>query len=176
MLTALLVHRLGKRYEAGFQDCRATIVALRDVDLHVSFGELVAVVGPAGSGKTTLLRIVGGLLEPTEGSVFRSARVVFGSRPVDFQSQEEAVSQPAILVWDDAFDDRPVSELERLFACARQAGHAVLTSARSAEEPVRYGARIATIHGGLMVATADSQAVSSRRARIAEGINPRRPY
>ena len=175
MLTALLVHRLGKRFEAGFQDCRATIVALRDVDLHVAFGELVAVVGPSGSGKTTLLRIVGGLLEPTAGSVFRSAPVVLGARAVDFQSHEP-VGPPAILVWDDAFDTCAVSELERFLASARRAGHTVLTSARSAEEPLRYGARIVTIQRGLVVETADPRAVSSRRARIAEGINPRRAY
>ena len=79
MPAALLVHRLGKSFEAGFRDCRAKVVALRDIELDLSFGELASVVGPHGSGKTTLLRIIGGLLEPTVGSVFRSAPVVFGS-------------------------------------------------------------------------------------------------
>lgn len=176
MLTALLVHRLGKRFEAGFQNCRATTVALRDVDLQVCFAELVAVIGPSGSGKTTLLRIVGGLLEPTEGSVFRSAPVVLGARAVDFQSRQEPVGPPAILAWDNAFDECAVSELERFLESARRAGHAVLTSARSAEKPIRYGARIVTIHRGLVVEMADPRAVSGRRARIAEGINPRRAY
>ena len=36
-------------------------VALRDVDLAVAAGELVAVLGPSGSGKTTLLRAIAGL-------------------------------------------------------------------------------------------------------------------
>jgi putative ABC transport system ATP-binding protein len=48
--------------------------AVRDIDLTVDRGELVAVVGPSGSGKTTLLRLLGGLDRPTSGEVVFEGR------------------------------------------------------------------------------------------------------
>lgn len=43
--------------------------ALNNVSLAVASGEWVGLYGPNGSGKTTLLKILGGLLEPDEGTV-----------------------------------------------------------------------------------------------------------
>ena len=45
--------------------------ALRDIDLKVKDGELMALVGPSGCGKTTLLRIISGL-ETHQGENFSS--------------------------------------------------------------------------------------------------------
>ncbi|MCA3599223.1 MAG: ABC transporter ATP-binding protein [Methylobacterium sp.] len=41
--------------------------ALRDVDLDISEGEFIVLLGPSGSGKSTLLNILGGLDAPTSG-------------------------------------------------------------------------------------------------------------
>jgi len=44
------------------------LTVLREIDLHIEQGEMVAIMGPSGSGKTTLLNIVGCLDGPTDGS------------------------------------------------------------------------------------------------------------
>lgn len=48
--------------------------ALIDVDLDISGGELIVLLGPSGSGKSTLLNILGGLDRPSGGAIhFRGA-------------------------------------------------------------------------------------------------------
>jgi putative ABC transport system ATP-binding protein len=46
-----------------------TINALAGINLEISQGEFVSIVGPSGSGKSTLLHIIGGLDSPTRGSI-----------------------------------------------------------------------------------------------------------
>ena len=64
-MSFLELRRVSKSYGEG----AAEVHAIRDVDLAVERGSLVAVMGPSGSGKSTLLTIAGSLEEPTSGEV-----------------------------------------------------------------------------------------------------------
>jgi putative ABC transport system ATP-binding protein len=66
MSAAVELRQVSKVYGSGPTE----VHALREVDLSVRGGELVAVMGPSGSGKSTLLTIAGTLEEPTSGDVF----------------------------------------------------------------------------------------------------------
>jgi putative ABC transport system ATP-binding protein len=64
-MSALELRGVSKSYGAGPTE----VQALRDVDLTVEPGTMVAVMGPSGSGKSTLLTIAGSLEDPTSGEV-----------------------------------------------------------------------------------------------------------
>ncbi|MFO8146712.1 MAG: ABC transporter ATP-binding protein [Bacteroidota bacterium] len=48
---------------------KVPVKAVKEVHLHIEEGEFVALVGPSGSGKSTLLNMIGGLDDPTSGTV-----------------------------------------------------------------------------------------------------------
>jgi NitT/TauT family transport system ATP-binding protein len=57
------------------------VEALRNIDIAVGRGELVALVGPSGCGKSTLLRIIAGLRRATSGRVVVDRREVVAPIP-----------------------------------------------------------------------------------------------
>ena len=75
MTTAYLeIQHVSKSYGEG----AAEVHALRDVDLAVDPGEMVAVMGPSGSGKSTLLTIAGSLEQPSAGEVLIGGSALSG--------------------------------------------------------------------------------------------------
>ena len=52
-----------------FSDGQQTITVLEDLNLQVSAGEWLAIVGASGAGKSTLLNLLGGLDLPTAGEI-----------------------------------------------------------------------------------------------------------
>ncbi len=67
---ALEARGIVKSYSSGEQ----TVSVLKGLDLAVSAGEFVVILGPSGSGKSTLLNILGLMDDPTEGEVLFSGR------------------------------------------------------------------------------------------------------
>ncbi len=84
MDSIITVEGLSKTYASGFQ-------ALKNVDLSIRRGEILALLGPNGAGKTTLISIICGIVNPTGGKVmvdghdiiadYRAARSKIGLVP-----------------------------------------------------------------------------------------------
>lgn len=92
--------------------------ALREINLHVEGGELVALLGPSGCGKTTLLRIIAGLENPDSGQILfhgkdatdRNAR----DRQVGFVFQHYALFRNMTVFENIAFGLRVKPRKQRL--------------------------------------------------------------
>jgi ABC-2 type transport system ATP-binding protein len=84
MPSILSVKNLSKTYASGFQ-------ALKNINLEIERGEILALLGPNGAGKTTLISIICGIVNATEGSVtvdghdivraYRESRALIGLVP-----------------------------------------------------------------------------------------------
>ena len=63
--------------DAGYGE----LTVLRDIDLTVGRGEVVALLGPNGAGKSTLLGAISGLIRPSRGRVSLDGRDITGLQP-----------------------------------------------------------------------------------------------
>ncbi len=70
----ICVHGVSKAY--------GEVPAVRDTQLCVERGELVALLGPSGCGKTTLLRLIAGFERPDSGEIMLDGRLVASPRGV----------------------------------------------------------------------------------------------
>ena len=58
----LRLDKLTKQYKTGD-------LALKDIELEIPDGQVMALIGPSGAGKSTLIRCVNRLVEPTSGKI-----------------------------------------------------------------------------------------------------------
>ena len=80
-----------------FETEEGSVRALKDVSFNVREGEFLSIIGPSGCGKTTLLRIIGGLVEQTEGEiVFKKGTIEDLHKNCGFVFQD-----PTLLPWRD---------------------------------------------------------------------------
>ena len=74
-----LLHLHAVDYHAGGRHL------LQQVNLHLKQGQILTLIGPNGAGKTTLVKVALGLLQPTSGTVTRSAQLRIGYMPQKLQ-------------------------------------------------------------------------------------------
>jgi len=79
MAGIVICEKVSKTYHVDHID----VPALAEVDLEIERGQFVTLAGPSGSGKTTLLNVVGGLDQPSGGTVTLEGRRVDRLSPAD---------------------------------------------------------------------------------------------
>lgn len=82
--------------------------ALQDINLDISEGETVSLIGRSGCGKSTLLRIMAGLLPPTEGNVYVSGKPLWKGHAVESGVLEQlgvVFQEPHLFPWFDITDN-----------------------------------------------------------------------
>lgn len=102
--TAITVQNISQVF-VGDNDSQ-NVLALDDISLNIGRGELLCLIGPSGCGKSTLLNIIGGLLEPTNGSVNVGETAIRGPLPseIAFVFQESA-----LFPWNTIIDNIKIS-------------------------------------------------------------------
>ncbi|HET8714063.1 MAG TPA: ABC transporter ATP-binding protein [Gemmatimonadales bacterium] len=105
-------------YEAGE-------AVLRDVDLEVKRGQVVAIVGPSGAGKTTLVDLLPRFYEPTRGTILLDGVPLTNFTRTSLRKLMGIVSQETMLLNDTVFANiaygRSDFTLEQVRAAARAA-------------------------------------------------------
>ena len=79
--TAPLIDVAGCSKRFPLPEGKGEFTVLRDINLSVRKGEVLALLGRSGSGKSTLLRIMAGLIPPSEGTVSSDGGPLHGSNP-----------------------------------------------------------------------------------------------
>ncbi len=88
----LVLDKVSKNYRL---DSGGEIQVLKNVNIGIHEGEIVALLGPSGCGKTTILKIMAGLISPSEGAVLVKGRPLSGVN----DRLSMVFQYPALLPW-----------------------------------------------------------------------------
>jgi len=92
-------------YKMTFTYPGAARPALRDIDLKITRGEKIAVVGPNGSGKTTLVKLLCRLYDPDSGRIMLNGRNIGDIDPAGYRRLFSVVFQNFMLYFLSAVDN-----------------------------------------------------------------------
>ncbi len=103
---------------------KGTFEALKDINLSITQGEFVSIIGHSGCGKSTVLNLIAGLLQPTSGNLFCAGREISAPGPeraVVFQNH-------SLLPWLSCFDNVYLA-VERVFSSENNVNLSMRTDA-----------------------------------------------
>ena len=144
----LTMQGVAKHYRAGSR----RFSALRGIDLAISQGELVVVLGRSGAGKTTLLSLAGGLDVPDEGRVVFEGEEISGLDQVALA--RSLVKSPRLLLADEPtgqLDTHTATQVIDLVREAARAGTTVLAATHD-ESLADVADRVLHMDDGALVA------------------------
>lgn len=84
-----------------FHSDKGDVQVLREVSFNIHQGEFISIIGPSGCGKTTLLRIIGGLINSTDGEIVPSK----GTTAEFFKNCGYVFQDPTLLPWRNVRDN-----------------------------------------------------------------------
>ncbi|BAS60462.1 MULTISPECIES: peptidase domain-containing ABC transporter [Leptolyngbya] len=125
---------------------------LCDLNLEVSPGQKIAIVGRSGSGKTTLARLLSKLLQPTSGTILVDGIDIRDIELSSYRNQLGVVEQNAFLfngtIRENIAKADPTSDLECVVRASKLAGAHEFIEKLSMDYDTQIGERGITLSGG----------------------------
>jgi multiple sugar transport system ATP-binding protein len=109
-MSAVVLEKLSKTFRSKTGD----VHAVRELSITIRHDELVAFVGPSGCGKTTTLRLIAGLEEADNGSIFIDGKLV-NKIPAKDRDVAMVFQQPALFPHMSVFENMAFGLMLRKF-------------------------------------------------------------